>query len=114
MTFRRLLRVSPVGLDRAMTESAYGQRPPDVVNSDSNFNTAMGTSALLNLAPDKYGNTAAGYEVLYSYTAAIQGRTRLGGPHDRHSGRRAAYSQPCAARIPPLTHPLPPHPVFGL
>ncbi len=39
---------------------AYAAQPPDQVSSDGNFNTAMGSSALLNMAASSFGNTAAG------------------------------------------------------
>ena len=32
----------------ALAGSAYGQQPPDVVNSDKYYNTAMGTGALMS------------------------------------------------------------------
>jgi hypothetical protein len=49
--------------------SAQGQ-PPDVVQSDSGQNTAMGTGALQNLPvpSGEQGNTAAGYSALFSDT----------------------------------------------
>jgi trimeric autotransporter adhesin len=47
----------------AISITTYGTQPPDVVSSDSQSNTAMGTSALLDLT---YGasNTAAGFQAL--------------------------------------------------
>jgi hypothetical protein len=45
----------------------YAQQPPDVVMSDANDNTAMGTDALLHNSLGAY-NTAAGYDVLLSNT----------------------------------------------
>jgi hypothetical protein len=51
----------------AMTELAYGTQPPDVVNSDSEFNTAMGTNALFSLTSGT-ANTAAGRDALFSNT----------------------------------------------
>jgi len=39
---------------------AYAGQPLDQVSSDGNFNTAMGASALLNMAASSFGNTAAG------------------------------------------------------
>jgi hypothetical protein len=48
--------------------SAYGTQPPDVVNSDGQDNTAMGTSALVDLAGG-ISNTAAGaYSLLFNST----------------------------------------------
>jgi hypothetical protein len=38
---------------------AYATQPPDVVNSDGNYNTAMGTDALQDLTSG-VNNTAAG------------------------------------------------------
>jgi hypothetical protein len=49
----------------AMAESAYGTQPPEVVASDSVFNTAMGTSALLQLTTGSE-NSATGFRALYS------------------------------------------------
>jgi hypothetical protein len=43
-----------------ITSTLYGGQPPDVVTSDSQLNTAMGTQALENLLPSvsgSYGNT---------------------------------------------------------
>src|SRR5690349_18388954 len=53
----------------SMAGSAQSQ-PPDVVQSDSAQNTAMGTNALKNVpAPSgEQGNTAAGYSALFSDT----------------------------------------------
>jgi hypothetical protein len=68
----------------ALTDSGYGAQPPDVVHSDSNANTAMGTDALFSLSsgagtqnPPSY-NTAAGFDALYSnktgyYNTAVGG-----------------------------------------
>jgi hypothetical protein len=59
----------------AAAGTAYAQQPPDVVNSDSRQNTAMGTGALLNLDTNQeydHGNTAAGYQTLYSNTEGYQ------------------------------------------
>jgi hypothetical protein len=62
-----------------LSGAAYGQQPPNVVVSDAYFNTAMGTNALISngsggcLGPFSacnLGNTAAGYDALYSNTAA--------------------------------------------
>jgi hypothetical protein len=53
----------------AMAESAHGQQPPDVVTSDSNGNTAMGTDALFSLMPGGTGeNTASGAYALWQNT----------------------------------------------
>jgi hypothetical protein len=46
-----------------MTGSALAGQPPDVVQSDGNQNSAMGTDALYYLAAGTQ-NTAAGYESL--------------------------------------------------
>jgi hypothetical protein len=54
-----------------MSESAYGQQPPDVVVSDESGGTAMGTNALLNVQPTGYtptGNTAPAYNALFANT----------------------------------------------
>jgi hypothetical protein len=47
--------------------TAYGQQPPDVVVSDINGDTAMGSGALFSSAGTYY-NTAAGFHALYSDT----------------------------------------------
>jgi hypothetical protein len=49
---------------------AYSQQPPDVVMSDANDNTAMGTNALLHITTGSY-NTAAGFDVLISNTSGF-------------------------------------------
>jgi hypothetical protein len=54
-----------------ITSTLYGGQPPDVVTSDSQLNTAMGTQALENLLPSvsgSYGNTGAGTNALESNT----------------------------------------------
>jgi hypothetical protein len=56
--------------------SAYGAQPPNVVSSDGNTNTAMGTGALFNLTTG-FENTAAGWQTLYSTTSGYQ-NTALG------------------------------------
>jgi hypothetical protein len=67
----------------AMAEWAYGTQPPDVVTSDLNFNTAMGTDALLNLSSVGSRNTASGWSALISNTAGYQNTA---------SGFQALYS----------------------
>jgi hypothetical protein len=52
----------------AFTITANAQQPPDVVQSDGNDSTAMGTNALLS-AEGAYGDTAAGYSALYFNTS---------------------------------------------
>jgi hypothetical protein len=54
----------------AMSESAYGTQPPDVVESDAENNTAMGTTALLHLTSGTY-NTATGIDALLSNTSGF-------------------------------------------
>jgi hypothetical protein len=54
--------------------TAYGQQPPDVVASDSSWNTAMGTEALLSVTPNSclycgIENTAAGAYAMQSNTS---------------------------------------------
>jgi hypothetical protein len=51
----------------AFTIPAHAQQPPDVVQSDDNENTAMGTNALLS-AEGAQSDTAAGYQALYFNT----------------------------------------------
>ena len=54
----------------AISSIALGDQPPNVVDSDSDFNTAMGTDALLNLTTGNE-NTAAGFEALPSNTTGL-------------------------------------------
>jgi len=61
----------------AMAESAYGTQPPDVVTSDDNENTAMGTDALSNLNDGICCNTAAGAHTLQANTTG-EGNTAAG------------------------------------
>jgi len=42
----------------AVAGTAYAQQPPDVVQSDSNWNTAMGTAALESVTPNSCYNNA--------------------------------------------------------
>ncbi len=49
----------------AIAIPAHAQQPPDVVQSDGNDSTAMGTNALVS-NEGAYGNTAAGFSALYS------------------------------------------------
>ena len=51
----------------AMSTIGYSAQPPDVVASDGNANTAMGTSALFSLT-DGLFNTASGYAALFANT----------------------------------------------
>jgi hypothetical protein len=58
-----------ISLLSAAAGVAVAQQPPDVVNSDTSNNTAMGTSALLDLSiPTAAGNTAAGSGALSATT----------------------------------------------
>jgi hypothetical protein len=53
----------------AIAGTVYSQQPPcanGVCTSDAYENTAMGKSALLNIEDPSSGNTAAGYQALYS------------------------------------------------
>jgi hypothetical protein len=56
----------------ALSGSASAAQPPDVVNSDSAFNTAMGTQALLGLTGGGSGNTSSGYQSLTSNTTGSE------------------------------------------
>jgi hypothetical protein len=70
----------------ALAGAAYGQQPPDVVASDTSFNTAMGTNALLSLTPSTPNgsyNTASGDAALYSDTT---------GSYNTASGNKALFS----------------------
>jgi hypothetical protein len=51
--------------------SARGQQPPDVVTSDGNFNTAMGSDALLDVTKGSR-NTAAGDGVLQAHSTGYR------------------------------------------
>jgi hypothetical protein len=51
----------------AMSTIGHSAQPPDVVASDGNANTAMGTSALFSLT-DGLFNTASGYAALFANT----------------------------------------------
>ena len=51
----------------AMSNIGYSAQPPDVVESDGNANTAMGSMALSNLT-DGFANTASGYAALFANT----------------------------------------------
>jgi hypothetical protein len=44
--------------------AAYAQQPPDIVQSDSRDNTAMGTGAMANAPAGTFNNTAVGYQAL--------------------------------------------------
>jgi hypothetical protein len=67
LNWSRLVLISAL---LAMGESAYGQQPPDVVTSDSYYNTASGTGALQSLVAGFQNggntNTAAGWGTLHS------------------------------------------------
>src|SRR5882762_9466142 len=62
----------------AIADAAFGAQPPDVVQSDSGQNTAMGSFALLNLTTGT-GNTAAGISALQSNTTGINNVAYGGG-----------------------------------
>ena len=51
----------------AMIQTSLADPPPNVVDSDAAFNTAMGTDALADLT-DGFANTASGFEALRSNT----------------------------------------------
>src|ERR1700683_1099745 len=61
----RLILIIALG---AYAGSARSQQPPDVVMGDALFNTAMGTSALVDLTIGP-NNTTAGFEFLLSNTS---------------------------------------------
>jgi hypothetical protein len=71
------------GLLMGLAISAYAQQPPDVVQSDSNQNTAMGTGALSSEVFGAQYNTATGFSALTSNT---------GGSFNTATGRGALYS----------------------
>jgi hypothetical protein len=70
----------------AVAGAAYGAQPPDVVTSDGNANTAMGTDALQILTTG-VENTASGSQALYSNTTGT-GNTASGANalHDNSHG----------------------------
>jgi Chaperone of endosialidase len=51
-----------------VADSSRAAQPPDVVDSDSNQNTAMGSFALGTMSSSAVDNTAAGYAALYLNT----------------------------------------------
>jgi len=55
----------------AIAETAYATQPPDVVTSDANNNTAMGSNALLSLTAGT-DNTASGAQALEANTTGGQ------------------------------------------
>ncbi len=71
----------PFLLAALVSAGAWAAQPPDVVQSDGNGDTAMGTNALLNAEPTGSGygsdNTAAGYDALY-FNVGGEGNTALG------------------------------------
>src|ERR1700730_6776068 len=75
-----------------LASSAYAQQPPDIVQSDSTGNTAMGTGALaLNqntglLAP----NTASGFDALFSNTTGFA--NTASGASSLFSNKNGAYN----------------------
>jgi hypothetical protein len=102
----------------AITEAAYGTQPPDVVNSDSNNNTAMGTDALEFLSGGSGSNTAAGYSALVndttgSYNTAVGslalGANTTGPQHDWQPEyglwctKRSITTRPATTTLPPGT-----------
>jgi hypothetical protein len=60
----------------ALVGAAHAAQPPDVVVSDSNYDTAMGTDALASLTSG-YQNTASGAYALYADTTGFD-NTALG------------------------------------
>ncbi len=56
----------------ALASSANAAQPPDVVDSDSAFNTAMGSQAILGLISGGSGNTASGYQALTANTTGSE------------------------------------------
>src|SRR5271166_4057521 len=81
----RRLGISSIAMISGISATAvYGAQPPDTVSSDTAFNTAMGSSALLNLSsvvttcPSEgfdtcaSGNTAAGSLALTANTTGHQ------------------------------------------
>jgi hypothetical protein len=53
----------------AVAQAVSGAEPPDVVTSDANQDTAMGTHALYSLTAAGHADTAAGFQALYANTS---------------------------------------------
>ena len=66
MNPKRVLALRLILASSVVSGAAFGAQPPDVVTSDANGNTAMGTDALLNNSGSN--NTAAGLRALQSNT----------------------------------------------
>jgi hypothetical protein len=72
---RDSLKLSAISFTALLAAAtAYGQQPPDVVVSDSSWNTAMGTDALVSVTPNSclycgIENTAAGAYAMLSNTS---------------------------------------------
>jgi hypothetical protein len=67
VTYFQLRSIIVIAALTAICASAYAQQPPDVVNSNGNSDTAMGTSALLNVTTGCC-NTASGFDALQNDT----------------------------------------------
>jgi hypothetical protein len=75
MTPKRVVAVGLIAASSLVSCAAFAAQPPDVVVSDANGNTAMGTDALLNNSGSN--NTAAGLRALQSNTLS-DGLTAFG------------------------------------
>jgi hypothetical protein len=76
MNCSRISRLASIAALMTIGLSAHATQPPDTVTSDVNYNTAMGTNALLSLT-DGSQNTAAGFGALEFNTDGT-GNTALG------------------------------------
>jgi hypothetical protein len=86
----------------AMTTPALAQQPPDLVQSDTMANTAMGTAALQNIDLEESGchNTASGAYALYSDTSGSYNTgtglsslfSNISGSNNTATGAEALYS----------------------
>jgi hypothetical protein len=86
----------------ATATPALAQQPPDLVQSDSMANTAMGTSALQNIDLDESGchNTGSGAYALYSDTSGSYNTgtglsalySNISGDNNTASGAESLYS----------------------
>jgi hypothetical protein len=61
--------LSAIALCTLTPGAGFAAQPPDVVASDSDFNTAMGSYSLYYLTTGEY-NTAAGAQALFQNTTA--------------------------------------------
>jgi hypothetical protein len=71
MTKNTALTLSAIAFCSLIPAATFATQPPDVVNSDLNYNTAMGSFALYSLGSGN-GNTAAGAWALEQTTSGVR------------------------------------------